>query len=174
MSRERRAPPPDLFDRIPADSPLRDLILSLVPTDSDDDELPGLTDDEIQSIVEKLPRLTESDLENLGHDDSSCSICMNTFRASLAEEEMAQAMESPAQPAEELGVTRLIDTCGHVFCRKDLLLWIRDRNASCPLCRTLFIEQPSRNESQRQRQRRVPAAYGNVAVDSGEFSGMYS
>jgi hypothetical protein len=27
---------------------------------------------EIQSIVEKLPRLTESDLENLGHDGALC------------------------------------------------------------------------------------------------------
>ena len=44
---------------------------------------------------------------------------MNTFRASLAEEEMAQAMDSPAQPAEGLGVTRLTDTCGHIFCRKE-------------------------------------------------------
>lgn len=63
--------------------------------------------------------------------DSSCSICMNTFRASLAEEEMAQAMDSPAQPAEELGVTRLINTCGHIFCRKEysypkLFFWIYD------------------------------------------------
>jgi hypothetical protein len=79
-----------------------------------------------------------------------------------------------------------------------LLLWIRDgvsaesvclraskpadrrlpQNASCPLCRTLFIERPSRNESQRQRQRqrqrRAPAAYGGVAVDSGDISRMYS
>ena len=45
---------------------------------------------------------------------------MNTFLASLAEEEMARAMDSPAQPAEDLGVTRLIDTCGHAFCRKEL------------------------------------------------------
>jgi hypothetical protein len=45
MSRERRAPPPDLFDIIPADSPLRTLIITLAPTDSDEDELPGLTDE---------------------------------------------------------------------------------------------------------------------------------
>lgn len=29
-------------------------------------------------------------------------------------------MESPAQPAELFGVTRLVDTCGHLFCRKEL------------------------------------------------------
>ncbi len=29
-------------------------------------------------------------------------------------------MESPAHPVEELGVTRLAQTCGHIFCRKEL------------------------------------------------------
>ena len=38
----------------------------------------------------------------------------------VTEEEMALAMDSPANPVEELGVTRLASTCGHVFCRKEL------------------------------------------------------
>ncbi len=29
-------------------------------------------------------------------------------------------MDSPAHPIEELGVTRLAQTCGHIFCRKEL------------------------------------------------------
>ena len=29
-------------------------------------------------------------------------------------------MDSPAHPVEELGVTRLAQTCGHIFCRKEL------------------------------------------------------
>ena len=29
-------------------------------------------------------------------------------------------MDSPAHPIEELGVTRLVRTCGHIFCRKEL------------------------------------------------------
>ena len=33
---------------------------------------------------------------------------------------MAYVMDSPAQPVEDLGVTRLADTCEHVFCRKEL------------------------------------------------------
>lgn len=33
---------------------------------------------------------------------------------------MAAAMDSPAHAAEELGVTKLAATCGHVFCRKEL------------------------------------------------------
>jgi hypothetical protein len=47
--------------------------------------------------------------------DSSCSICLNTFLASLAKEEIAQVMDSPAQPPELLGVTRLVDTCEYIL-----------------------------------------------------------
>ena len=75
---------------------------------------------QIESITEKLPRLTEADLERLGHKDASCSICLNSFLACLAEEEIAYAMDSPAQPVEDRGVTHLAETCGHVFCRKEL------------------------------------------------------
>ena len=52
--------------------------------------------------------------------DSSCPICLTPFMTIITEEEMAIAMDSPATPVEELGVTRLISTCGHVFCRKEL------------------------------------------------------
>jgi hypothetical protein len=45
---------------------------------------------------------------------------MNSFLAALAEEEIAYAMDSPAQPIQDRGVTRLADTCGHAFCRKEL------------------------------------------------------
>lgn len=52
--------------------------------------------------------------------DAVCPICYNTFLAILAEEETAKAMDSPAHPIEELGVTKLARTCGHLFCRKEL------------------------------------------------------
>ncbi|KAI9452079.1 hypothetical protein F5148DRAFT_526478 [Russula earlei] len=63
-----------------------------------------LTADQIEAVIEGLPRLTEADLERFGHHDSSCPICLNTFLASLAEEEMAYVMDSPAQPLETCGV----------------------------------------------------------------------
>ena len=39
----------------------------------------------------------------------------------LTEEEMALAMDSPAHPSEELGVTKLSQPwqCGHLFCRRE-------------------------------------------------------
>ncbi|KAI0034077.1 hypothetical protein K488DRAFT_46262 [Vararia minispora EC-137] len=96
-------------------------------------------DREIDRVAESLPRLTEDDLRRLGHHDSACPICMNTHLASLAEEEHAQVMDSPAHALEDLGVTRLSQTCGHLFCRKDLLTWVRDGHPSCPMCRAPFI-----------------------------------
>ncbi|THH15202.1 hypothetical protein EW146_g5228 [Bondarzewia mesenterica] len=102
-----------------------------------------LTSQQIRELVTVLPKLSEDDLESLGHRESSCPICMNTFLAALAEEELAFAMDSPANPTEDAGVTRLSRTCGHLFCRKELsaspssshgfpavtpgiLTWIRD------------------------------------------------
>jgi hypothetical protein len=63
-------------------------------------------------------------MTDLMWQDSSCSICLNTFLACIAEEETAYVMDSPAQPVEDLGVTRLADTCEHVFCRKELSILV--------------------------------------------------
>ncbi|KAH7930090.1 hypothetical protein BV22DRAFT_1116461 [Leucogyrophana mollusca] len=98
-----------------------------------------LTHQQIQDLTRGLPHVTESDLTTAGHHDSVCPICFNTFLSILAEEEMALAMDSPAHPVEELGVTKLHKTCGHLFCRRDITKWMRDGNESCPSCRTPFI-----------------------------------
>lgn len=97
----------------------------------------------LENFFASLPKLTEKDLIELNEAgprpflahalesgcnvlrlifriDSSCPICLTSFMAIVAEEEMALAMDSPANPVEQLGVTRLVATCGHVFCRKEL------------------------------------------------------
>ena len=75
---------------------------------------------------------------------------------------MAYVMDSPAQPVEDLGVTRLADTCEHLFCRKELstlmlilctlhtashnalfnslLAWIRDRVRIKCACTSKFAD----------------------------------
>ena len=73
----------------------------------------------LKELAEGLPRLTERDLAAAGEADSQCPICLTPFAAILAEEEMALAMDTPAHPVEQLGVTRFKDTCGHIFCRKE-------------------------------------------------------
>ncbi|ETW84012.1 hypothetical protein HETIRDRAFT_449601 [Heterobasidion irregulare TC 32-1] len=125
---------------------------------------PRASSRQIRELVESLPKLSEEEMDILGQHESSCPICMNTFLASLAEEELALVMDSPAHPVEDLGVTRLSKTCGHFFCRKELsindpidllhphriipiLTWIRDGHPSCPLCRTPFIKLTERDAS---------------------------
>ncbi|PAV20883.1 zinc C3HC4 type (RING finger) [Pyrrhoderma noxium] len=93
-----------------------------------------------RELISKLPSLTEQDLIRLDHKESCCPICFTPFLAVLAAEEMAQAMDSPAVAMEDMGVTRLADTCGHLFCRKDISTWIM-QNDTCPTCRRPFVPE---------------------------------
>jgi len=94
----------------------------------------------LAAFLEGLPKLTEHDLAALGEGDSPCPVCLTPFQALLAEEETAHAMDSPAHPVEDLGVTRLVQTCGHMFCRKDIRNWMREGRKTCPTCRRPFME----------------------------------
>ncbi|KAF8528701.1 hypothetical protein JB92DRAFT_2862150 [Gautieria morchelliformis] len=66
----------------------------------------------LDELITTLPKLAESDLDL----DGVCPICLVQFRAHLAEEEMALAMDSPAHASEDLGVTRLESTCRQYVC----------------------------------------------------------
>ncbi|KAI6151951.1 hypothetical protein BKA82DRAFT_4105279 [Pisolithus tinctorius] len=107
-----------------------------------------LSHQQIQKFFRELPRITEAELTADGKHDAACPICFNAFVAVLAEEETARAMDSPARPAEELGVTRLQKTCGHMFCRKDIMRWISEGHASCPNCRRPLLPDAERRESE--------------------------
>jgi hypothetical protein len=74
-----------------------------------------------------------------GHSaaDSACPICMNSYLATLAEEEHAQAMDSPAVVVEDCGLARLSRTCGHIFCRKELRC-----ESFCTLARAPDFQSP--------------------------------
>jgi len=126
---------------------------------------PPIVDDARQGIIEGLPTLNENDLANLNEKDSNCPICYNTFLAILAEEEMASVMDSPAAPSWMLGVTRLADTCGHVFCRKDISEWLRDNN-NCPTCRRVVIAEPT-NEEDGEEQEGQEGPNGMFLFDMG-------
>jgi len=96
----------------------------------------------VKEFAEGLPKLTERDLVELDEVTSPCPICLTPFSAILAEEETALALDSPAHPVEQLGVTRFKDTCGHIFCRKDTLSWVNQGRTTCPTCRHPFIDPP--------------------------------
>ncbi|KAI1789602.1 hypothetical protein LXA43DRAFT_1020357 [Ganoderma leucocontextum] len=113
---------------------------------------------DLDSFAGELPKLTESDLASLGQSDSTCPICLTSLLAILAEEETALAMDSPAHPVEELGVTRLVRTCGHIFCRKDIRGWLYQGNTTCPTCRTPFIAPPPGGEERLPEGQQAPFA----------------
>ncbi|KZT73785.1 hypothetical protein DAEQUDRAFT_754224 [Daedalea quercina L-15889] len=100
----------------------------------------------IREFSEGLPKLTEQDLVAAEEIDSSCPICLTSFSAILNEEEMALALDTPAHPVEQLGVTRFKDTCGHIFCRKDALSWVNQGRTTCPTCRRPYIDLPNAPE----------------------------
>ncbi|KAL0949931.1 hypothetical protein HGRIS_009957 [Hohenbuehelia grisea] len=95
-----------------------------------------------KELLDELPRLTEDQVNQLGHKESVCPICFTSLLAILSEEEMAIAMDSPAHPIEELGVTRLAAEwqCGHIFCRRDISKWIVEGHDSCPTCRRPLLK----------------------------------
>lgn len=109
----------------------------------------ALEQQQIQDLLNSLPRLKEEDLIKLGHGnkDATCPVCITPLPAIIAEEEMAQVMESPAHAFEEMGVTRLWigsreeggQGCGHIFCRRCISKWIGGGHDSCPMCRRLLI-----------------------------------
>jgi len=115
-------------------------------------------DPRINDLIQELPRLTEADLHSLGEGDGSCPICFVTYKAFLAEEEMASAMDhSAAIVPEELGVTKLVKSCGHIYCRKDIIRWMRTASKSCPTCRAPFLPPLE------------GAPPSDVATEGGEF-----
>ncbi|KAJ7498964.1 hypothetical protein FB451DRAFT_1203679 [Mycena latifolia] len=140
-----------LFENPPHDADgleaLRERISQIVSETIARGEEPAnqLSPDESRKLVSGLPRLTEEQVRNLGHHDSLCPICFTPFAAILAEEETALAMDSPAYPTDELGVTKLAETwqCGHLFCRRDISKWIHGGHGSCPMCRRSLAESHS-------------------------------
>ncbi|KAJ6484973.1 hypothetical protein C8R47DRAFT_540480 [Mycena vitilis] len=76
-------------------------------------------EDRIATFIHSLPVLTKEDLDL----EDSCPICLNSFETILQE--------------SDSGVTKL--NC-HIFCRRDLVEWIRNLHGSCPTCRFEFLD----------------------------------
>ncbi|KAF8913860.1 hypothetical protein CPB84DRAFT_1757751 [Gymnopilus junonius] len=141
--------------------------------------MPGglLSQSQIQKLLDDLPRIEEKKLLELGEKDSFCPICYTPYFTILTEEEMALALDSPAHPVEELGVTKLAQPwqCGHMFCRRDISKWINDGHDSCPMCRRLLVEvqeQTAGNDadmSGEEQQRTLSENFEAAMSRLGEF-----
>ncbi|KAF8165383.1 hypothetical protein B0H34DRAFT_688988 [Crassisporium funariophilum] len=131
--------------------PLQDLLDTLrLFAEELEHNVPGgtLSQPQIKKLLGDLQRLEEKDILDLGQTDPLCPICFTPYLAILAEEEVALAMDSPAHPIEELGVTKLAQTwqCGHIFCRRDISKWIASGHDSCPMCRRLLVQDNAPQE----------------------------
>ncbi|KAF7301628.1 MFS sugar [Mycena indigotica] len=114
-------------------------LVSEVLSRAEDPSANQLSYEQRLELISALPRLSEQQIHDAGQTDSFCPICYTPFPALLAEEETALAIDSPAHPADELGVTKLGQSwqCGHFFCRKDISKWIHGGHGSCPMCGTM-------------------------------------
>ncbi|KAF9075875.1 hypothetical protein BDP27DRAFT_1314652 [Rhodocollybia butyracea] len=126
------------------------------------DAVGQLSSKEMNQIIGKFPRLTEQQVITLGHKESVCPICFVPLLALLSEEETAIAMDSPAHPIEELGVTRLAEPhqCSHLFCRRDISRWVTDGHDSCPTCRRPLLERTQAEENSTDTSSPAEDAYG--------------
>ena len=98
-----------------------------------------LRPEQVNRITDSLQSIGEADIAT--DRDALCPICLNTLLSVLAEEETARALDSPAHPIEECGIVKLRETCGHIFCRRDMLNWLRNGNGSCPTCRRPLLDE---------------------------------
>ncbi|KAH8106012.1 hypothetical protein BXZ70DRAFT_1061436 [Cristinia sonorae] len=79
--------------------------------------------------------------------EDNCGICLQSFGTILEDESlngMLLELEG-GQKVELSGVTKL-EGCGHVFCRLDLIEWIKGHHGTCPACRHQFLEIPSQSD----------------------------
>ncbi|KAJ3723013.1 hypothetical protein EV361DRAFT_483966 [Lentinula raphanica] len=74
----------------------------------------------IDSFIDSLPSLKK----RAAAKDSCCPICLCSLKN---------------LDKKSGGITRL-PACEHMFCRNDLIKWIRDMNGTCPVCRNPFLD----------------------------------
>ncbi|KAK0206440.1 hypothetical protein DFS33DRAFT_589294 [Desarmillaria ectypa] len=103
--------------------------------------------DRHQQVGELIDSLAVLDKHAVPLQDS-CPICLIPFTDFFN--------DGGDHLAPDCGVTKL-DGCGHVFCRKDLIEWIRTLHGSCPTCRHMFLDI------------RPPSESDDESSDGGEY-----
>ncbi|KAL0070808.1 hypothetical protein AAF712_002029 [Marasmius tenuissimus] len=81
-------------------------------------------------------------------EDDFCPICFIPFADILNEQSTSKA--------SIIGITKL-ESCGHIFCMKDLVEWIRGMHGNCPTCRHIFLDI------------RPPSDSDDESSDGGEY-----
>ncbi|THH31323.1 hypothetical protein EUX98_g2894 [Antrodiella citrinella] len=99
----------------------------------------------IDQTILNLPTLRKNQVPV----DDSCGICLQPFDA-IVNGDRQETGEGTMTlgSGEEIrldGITRL-EECGHMFCRTDLIEWIKGYHGTCPACRHQFLVIPSAPE----------------------------
>lgn len=94
---------------------------------------------QIDDAINDLPVVSK---DNIRLDDACC-ICMETYGAIYERAERDESRPipgswpTPEEPNSDEGVT-MLEGCGHMFCRKDMIEWIKACHNTCPVCRNVF------------------------------------
>ncbi|KAE9410445.1 hypothetical protein BT96DRAFT_871338 [Gymnopus androsaceus JB14] len=99
----------------------------------------------INNFIESLPYLDKDEVP----EDSCCAICLIPFEEIFEDVSIDKPLDG--------GVTQL-PSCQHIFCRHDLVEWIRGMHGSCPTCRRTFISNI-----------RPPSDSDGESSDGGEY-----
>ncbi|KAK7696048.1 hypothetical protein QCA50_000689 [Cerrena zonata] len=112
---------------------------------ADDDQfIPMTTLERIAQVIHRLPILTKEEVPM----EDSCPICLMAL-SSIVEGSIQNegSLEMCGRDVQLSGITKL-EGCGHVFCRVDLIEWIRGRHGTCPACRHTFLDVKPLSESE--------------------------
>ncbi|EJD48619.1 hypothetical protein AURDEDRAFT_183489 [Auricularia subglabra TFB-10046 SS5] len=91
-------------------------------------------------FLRSLPTVPLTDV----NPDENCAICFLGFDDICAEPPEQLELEE-GDFIELHGLTKLTN-CGHIFCKRDLVQWMKTSHGSCPTCRDVFLELPKEDE----------------------------
>ncbi|KAK7049567.1 hypothetical protein VNI00_005598 [Paramarasmius palmivorus] len=94
--------------------------------------------DNQQLVAQFIDTLPSLDAEQVTSEEC-CPICLISFQ-DLLDEKQTNSNDP------WIGITQLA-TCKHIFCKKDLVEWIRGLHGNCPTCRRAFLDISPPSES---------------------------
>lgn len=91
---------------------------------------------QVENFIQTLSRV---EMDTLGADDRSCSICKEEYGKQRGENSTQPASEiNPRLPDDEMPEYPVKLSCGHVLGECCIKTWLLAQPASCPTCRRQF------------------------------------
>ncbi|TCD70423.1 hypothetical protein EIP91_003504 [Steccherinum ochraceum] len=125
----------------------------------------------IAQAILRLPTLRKDQVPL----NDNCGICLQGFEA-IQEGETQNEGSLQLEDGQEVllsGVTKL-EACGHMFCRLDLIEWIKGYHGTCPACRHQFLEitsPPSREGTESVDEDYIPEDEDELLESDGFTDG---